>query len=77
MNNVQAMGLEYEKVTTVLFGSIRWEMNMHRNTEHSQLNRKQHKKRRNIQIHQSGWVTSAMKTNTGQQGLEPKQIRLV
>lgn len=65
--------MEDEKATLVLFGSIRWEMNMHRNIEHSQLNRKQQKKRRNIQTHQSGWVTSAMKINTGQQAQSTKK----
>lgn len=56
MNNVQAMALEDEITTMVLFGSIRWEMNMHRNIEYIQLNRKQHKKEkeRKIQTHQSG-----------------------
>lgn len=46
MNNVQAMALEDEITTMVLFGSIRWEMNMHRNIEYIHLNRKQHKKKR-------------------------------
>lgn len=73
MNNVQAMGLEDKIMARVLFGSLRWEMNMHRNIEHVQLNRKQQKKKRKIQTHQSGWVTSAMKINTGQQAKSPKR----
>lgn len=60
------MALEDEIMIVVLSGSIRWEMNMRRNIEHGQLNRKQHKKKKKIQTHQSGWVTSAMKINTGQ-----------
>lgn len=56
MNNVQAMALDNEVTTIVFFGSIRWEMNMHRNIEHIQLNRKQYKKKKKIQTHQSGWV---------------------
>lgn len=54
MNDIQATALEDEITTMVLFGSIRGEMNVHRKIEHIQLNRKQHKKKRKIQTHQSG-----------------------
>lgn len=59
----RAFTLEDEIETTVLFGNIRWEMNVHRNIEHAQLNRKHCTKKGKIQTHQSGWVTSAMKIN--------------
>lgn len=73
MNNVRAMALEDEITTLVLFGRIRWEMNMHRNIEHIQLNRKQHKKRRKIQTHQSGWLYISHENKHGPAGLEPKR----
>lgn len=73
MNNMQAMGLEGKIMAGVLFGSLWWEMNVHRNIEHVQLNRKQWKKKRKIQTHPSGWVTSAMKINMGQQAKSPKR----